>query len=439
MAAIRSPLATFSILACALSLRPGPPPVRRYLVRAQQLPDGDWTAYGRDAGGERFSPLDVINRENVASLEVAWTFRTATRHQTEEWPADGARGDQRFISPARVSQHTRRAVLALDPLTDSAVDVDAKCLATWLRRLRQPRRRGVASAALNAASSSPPSTRASSHSMPRQGRPSRFRRAGIVDLRRGFANLTGRLADYQVTSPPAVIGDTIVVGSAIADGTDKPHPSGEVRGFDAITGKLRWTWDPVPQERRRRCRHVEGRQPPGARAARMRGRDRGGIRRAISCSSPTGSPNPITTLRRAPRRQPVCELVGRSAPTRRARLALPDRSSRSLGLRRRLAADLVRLANDGKTMAAVAVRVEDRHLFILDRRDRQAADPVQERPCRDDVPGEVAANTQPFPDAPHRLRHSRSRRARWVPRRGSRLVSRDIAGCVPRDSSPLRR
>jgi glucose dehydrogenase len=50
-----------------------------------------------------------------------------------------------------------------------------------------------------------------------------------------------------VTSPPAVIGDTIVVGSAIADGTDKPPPSGEVRGFDAMTGRLRWTWDPVPQ------------------------------------------------------------------------------------------------------------------------------------------------------------------------------------------------
>ena len=38
--------------------------------------DGDWPAYGRDPGGERFSPLDAIRRENVASLEVAWTFRT---------------------------------------------------------------------------------------------------------------------------------------------------------------------------------------------------------------------------------------------------------------------------------------------------------------------------------------------------------------------------
>lgn len=40
----------------------------------------------------------------------------------------------------------------------------------------------------------------------------------------------------------------LVVGSAIADGTDKLHPSGEVRAFHAVTGKLLWSWDPVPQD-----------------------------------------------------------------------------------------------------------------------------------------------------------------------------------------------
>ena len=38
--------------------------------------EGDWAAYGRDPGGERFSPLDAIQRDNVGSLQVAWTFRT---------------------------------------------------------------------------------------------------------------------------------------------------------------------------------------------------------------------------------------------------------------------------------------------------------------------------------------------------------------------------
>ena len=43
--------------------------------------DGDWPAYGRDQGGERFSPLAGINRGNVMSLEVAWTFRTGDAYQ----------------------------------------------------------------------------------------------------------------------------------------------------------------------------------------------------------------------------------------------------------------------------------------------------------------------------------------------------------------------
>jgi quinoprotein glucose dehydrogenase len=46
--------------------------------------DGDWGAYGRDAGGERFSPLDQIRRQNVASLQIAWTFRTGDAYTPKE-------------------------------------------------------------------------------------------------------------------------------------------------------------------------------------------------------------------------------------------------------------------------------------------------------------------------------------------------------------------
>ena len=36
----------------------------------------EWAAYGRDAGGTRYSPLKEIDRSNVARLKVAWTFHT---------------------------------------------------------------------------------------------------------------------------------------------------------------------------------------------------------------------------------------------------------------------------------------------------------------------------------------------------------------------------
>src|SRR3984893_932987 len=38
--------------------------------------DGEWLYYGHDAGGMRYSPLTQINRENVATLKVAWSFHT---------------------------------------------------------------------------------------------------------------------------------------------------------------------------------------------------------------------------------------------------------------------------------------------------------------------------------------------------------------------------
>jgi glucose dehydrogenase len=46
-----------------------------FLILGMQAP-GDWPAYGRDPGGARFSPLTQITRENVATLQVAWTYHT---------------------------------------------------------------------------------------------------------------------------------------------------------------------------------------------------------------------------------------------------------------------------------------------------------------------------------------------------------------------------
>src|SRR6202165_4992157 len=43
-------------------------------ARAGSVNDGEWPYYGHDAGGMRYSPLAQINRENVSTLKVAWTF-----------------------------------------------------------------------------------------------------------------------------------------------------------------------------------------------------------------------------------------------------------------------------------------------------------------------------------------------------------------------------
>ena len=72
-----------------------------------------------------------------------------------------------------------------------------------------------------------------------------FGDAGELDLRVGIANII-RVGEYEETSPPAIIDDLVVVGSAIADNDRVDSPDGMVRAFDARTGKLRWKWEPIP-------------------------------------------------------------------------------------------------------------------------------------------------------------------------------------------------
>ena len=60
---------------------------------------------------------------------------------------------------------------------------------------------------------------------------------GSVDLRRGLRNAPFEFAEYEVTSPPAVINDLLVVGSAVADNNRSNAASGEVRAYDARTAR----------------------------------------------------------------------------------------------------------------------------------------------------------------------------------------------------------
>ncbi len=67
---------------------------------------------------------------------------------------------------------------------------------------------------------------------------------GQVDLTLGV-NLRNA-GDFQVTSAPAVAGDLVITGSSIGDNRAVDVERGIVRGFDARSGKQKWSWDPIP-------------------------------------------------------------------------------------------------------------------------------------------------------------------------------------------------
>ena len=44
----------------------------------------DWPVYGGNSAGNRFSPLDQINKKNVKQLQVAWTYNTGENVDTSQ-------------------------------------------------------------------------------------------------------------------------------------------------------------------------------------------------------------------------------------------------------------------------------------------------------------------------------------------------------------------
>ena len=78
--------------------------------------DGDWPAYGRDAGGERFSPLKVIHRDNVASLQVAWTFRTGDAYRPQNGRPTAFEATPLHVDGTLYLSTPVGRVIALDPV-----------------------------------------------------------------------------------------------------------------------------------------------------------------------------------------------------------------------------------------------------------------------------------------------------------------------------------
>jgi quinoprotein glucose dehydrogenase len=352
-----------------------------------------FTASAQINDGAKFSALDQINTSNVAQLRPAWTFRTgdlymgskggfrgrASAFETTPLYADG----KLFITTAFCR------VIALDPLTgkqlwafDPKIDVKGgygdfanRGVATWTENGK--RRLFIATVdarliALDAATGQVIRT---------------FGNKGTIDLTKGLRIPVRQdnRSEYEETSPPAVIGDLVVVGSGIADNGRTDMPSGEVRAYDVRSGKLAWTFDPLA-----------GTRTGGANAWSLITPDPPNNRVFV----PTGSPSP--------------DYFGgeRKGDNRYANsvVALNARTGKVAWFFQTVHHDLWDYDVAGqpalitaKGKPAVAVTSKTGNIFILDRLTGQPVFGVEERPVpKSDVPGEEAAPTQPFATLPVR-------------------------------------
>lgn len=231
---------------------------RAAVIAPARIATTDWSSYGGGVLGERHSALTDIDTQSVRRLALAWTYhtgelgpesRTRNKRSLEVTPIV-VDGTMYIITPlARIialDPGTGRERWVYDARLDRGLgfgDHTSRGVSTWLDTTRPegaPCRRRILAAtvdarllALDAATGHPCDD---------------FGDHGVVDLRAGLRNAPFETAEYEETSPPLVVRDLVVVGSAVADNNRFDAASGEVRAFDVQTGARRWTWDPVPQD-----------------------------------------------------------------------------------------------------------------------------------------------------------------------------------------------
>ena len=215
----------------------------------------EWPFYGADDGGQRHSQADQITAENVDQLKIAWTYRTG------DIDLENPEGTSFENTPLMVNDRLyvctpHNWVIALDPSSgaelwtydsqqEQAINYgnhyvcrgvafwqDAEPSADMLCRQQIVMATNDARLiALDADTGTP---------CPK------FGINGQVNM--GPTAPVVYAGEFQITSAPVIVGDVIIVGSAISDNVRADAPPGTVRAYDVRTGAPRWDFDPLIRE-----------------------------------------------------------------------------------------------------------------------------------------------------------------------------------------------
>lgn len=205
----------------------------------QPTADGDWRSTGGDAGNTRYSTLDQINRDNVAMLRVAWTYRTG------EAPASRSEIQATPIIVDGVLYTTTPALAVVALRADSGTAIWR--FDPFRRRERETHaNRGVAYWSDGRARRIFFSAGRRLYSLdPANGQPDpAFGDSGWVDLADGLGRDIGN-AYIVATTPGVVYKDLLIQGTRV--GEEEGSAPGDIRAYDVRTGKIRWTFHTIPR------------------------------------------------------------------------------------------------------------------------------------------------------------------------------------------------
>ncbi len=221
-----------------------------------------WGYYGGDGGGMRYSAAAQVTPANVDDLVPIWSYSTgdiakrdAKTMRRTKFEATPILADGKLILCSSFNE-----VIALDPGTGKELwRFDPKIPTEKVGPANKFNCRGAAAywvcidtpqscsghfaLRLFAATNDGRLFALDTHT----GKPlESFGVKGEVTIDVGMA--LEWPGEFQVTSAPVVVGNTVIVGSAIGDNARVVAPRGTVRAFDAYTGTPKWAWDPVPRD-----------------------------------------------------------------------------------------------------------------------------------------------------------------------------------------------
>jgi len=370
------------------------------LVFAASAPSQNtpWPAYNGGVSGDHYSPLDQINRSNVAHLRIAWRYDTGSVGDIQTNPLILGRtlyGCSPSGTVFALDAATGKPLWTFDPaVTNNLGSLNfsqpIRGLSYW------PGEQGGLSARLfvgilNYLYALDPAT----------GRPiASFGEDGRIDLRKGLRDSEGyEKQSIALTSPGLVYKDLIIVGGRNPE--THPAPPGDIRAFDVRTGALRWTFHTIPHP----GEFGYDTWPPDAWKTAGAANNWAGMsldtQRGI-VYVPTGSA--------------VFDFYGGDrigndlfADTL---LALDAATGKRLWYFQAVHHDiwdrdfpappaLLTVTRDGKSIDAVAQTTKQGVVYLFNRANGAFLFPIEEHPYPpSDVPGEQASPTQPMPTAP---------------------------------------
>ena len=210
--------------------------------KAAAMPDSvmksEWLHFGGDAAATRFSALEQITPENVSKLKVAWTYDAGPNARYEVTPLKVndtlyiCTGVNRVVA---VGAETGKERWAFDPKVTIKSPTNT-CRGVAYYRAAEASDKCAERILMNSVDA-----RLFALDAKTGERCADFGTDGEVSLLTGMGEVISGY--YYPTSAPTLIRGKVVIGGWVADNQKLGEPSGVIRAFDAVTGKLAWAWD----------------------------------------------------------------------------------------------------------------------------------------------------------------------------------------------------